>query len=126
MSTNTPQKQRRGFLSRFGLSAKKWESKNTPAASEITQSDSIMYGAGTTTVASLMSSGSRKARTRQSIYDQWSMMEADPIVSSSVSLLVTAALGGHETSGELVFIEKSPSIIDDKQLSDLVDEIKAD
>lgn len=126
MSTNTPQKQRRGFFSRFGLSAKKWESENTPAASEITQSDSIMYGAGTTTVASLMSSGSRKARTRQSIYDQWSMMEADPIVSSSVSLLVTAALGGHETSGELVFIEKSPGIIDNKQLSDLVDEIKAD
>lgn len=126
MTTDSPQKQRRGILSRLGLSAKKWESENLPASSEISPSDTMLYGAGMTTVASLMASGNRKARTRQAIYDQWSQMEADPIVSSGVTLLVTSALGGHETSGELVFIERKPAEKPNEQMDALVDDIRRD
>lgn len=125
MPNQTP-KQRRGLLSILGISSKKWESDNLPSASEITPSDTMLYGAGMTTVASLMASGTRKARTRQAIYDQWSQMEADPIVSSGVTLLVTSALGGHETNGELVFIERKPTSDDSKQLDKIVEEISAD
>lgn len=125
MPTQTP-KQRRGLLSRLGLSARQWESTNLPSASEITPSDAVMFGAGTTTVASLMGGGSRSARSRQAIYDQWSQMEANPIISAGITLLVTAALGGHETSGELVFIERRPGVDDDDQLARIVDEIRAD
>ena len=108
--TTTSKAQRRGLLSRLnlfgGTSAKKWEAENVVPASDITQNLSVMYGSGMTTVASLMSSGKRAARSRDQIYSDWAQMESDPIVSTSIGLLVTSALGGHETSGELVFIEK--------------------
>ena len=126
MPTQTPPKQRRGILSKLGLSARKWESENLPASNEIQPADSMLYGAGMTTVASLMASGMRKARTRQAIYDQWSQMESDPIVSSGVTLLVTAALGGHETNGDLVFIEKKSSVKEGDRRAAIVDEIRDD
>lgn len=126
MTTESSQKQRRGILSRLGLSAKKWENENLPASNEISPADTMLYGAGMTTVASLMASGSRKARTRQAIYDQWAQMEADPIVSSGVTLLVTSALGGHETNGELVFIERKPSEHKSEKLDQMVSDIQRD
>lgn len=86
----------------------------------------MLYGAGTTTVASLMASGTRQARTRQAIYNKWSQMEADPIVSSAVKLLVTSALGGHETTGDVVFIEKRPAAEKDERLGKIVEEIRED
>ncbi|MDF0607276.1 hypothetical protein HZU77_016850, partial [Neisseriaceae bacterium TC5R-5] len=69
----------------------------------------FFYGAGTTTVASLLYSGRREARDRQVIYNKWAQMESDPIISTALLLLVTGALGGHETNGELVFIEQKDS-----------------
>ncbi|PAU79244.1 hypothetical protein CK498_02415 [Halomonas salipaludis] len=86
----------------------------------------MLYGAGTTTVASLMASGTRQARTRQAIYNKWSQMESDPIVSSAVKLLVTSALGGHETTGDIVFIEKRPVADENDQLGKLVEDIRED
>ncbi len=86
-----------------------------------------MYGAGVTSVASLLSlRGKRGARTRQIIYEKWMRMEGDPIISSAIQLLVTAALGGHETSGDLVFIEKKTEFQEDAKLSKFVDEIRED
>ncbi|KDB52046.1 hypothetical protein X805_24160 [Sphaerotilus natans subsp. natans DSM 6575] len=52
-------------------------------------------------------------RDRQSIYSTWTRMLRDPIVSTAIKLHVTAALGGHETSGDVVFIEEAPGISDD-------------
>lgn len=53
-------------------------------------------------------------------------MESDPIVSAAVKLLVTSALGGHETSGGIVFIEKKADIIGkSRQLEQVVDQISA-
>lgn len=121
-----PKKQRRTWLSSlFGGNTKGYE-KDTATASDINPTDTMMYGAGMTTVASLMSSGNRKARTRQAIYDQWSMMEGDPIVSTSLGLLVTAALGGHETTGDTVFLEKRPQYTDCDKMKKIVDEVSAD
>lgn len=126
MPKSSPSGHRRGFLSRLGIGAKKWENEHLPESHEITPADTMLYGAGTTTVASLLASGNRQARTRQAIYDKWAQMEADPIVSSAVKLLVTSALGGHETSGDIVFIEKRPAAEKDEQLGKMVDDIRED
>ncbi|AJG18833.1 putative portal protein [Cupriavidus basilensis] len=66
------------------------------------------------------------ARSRAQIYQKWSFMEGDPIISSAIGLLVTSALGGHETSGDVVFIEKTPAAEKDKRLANMVDEINDD
>lgn len=44
------------------------------------------------------------ARTRQQIYMMWEIMQKDPQVAEALSLHVTAALGGHETTGDMIFI----------------------
>lgn len=61
--------------------------------------------AETLTTKSLVGGGVISARDRQHLYDKYQQMQFDPIVSGALRLHVTAALGGHETSGDLVFIE---------------------
>jgi hypothetical protein len=57
------------------------------------------------------------ARSRMMIYEDWQFMLADPIIATAIELQVTAALGGHETSGDVVFIETKPDASDaDKAL----------
>lgn len=43
-------------------------------------------------------------RTRQQIYTMWELMQRDPQVAEAMSLHVTAALGGHESTGDMIFI----------------------
>ena len=43
-------------------------------------------------------------RTRKQIYSQWQIMQTDPQIAEALSLHVTAALGGHETTGDVIFI----------------------
>ena len=43
-------------------------------------------------------------RTRQDIYSTWELMQKDPQIAEALSLHVTAALGGHETTGDMIFI----------------------
>lgn len=43
-------------------------------------------------------------RTRQDIYRRWQMMQKDPQIAEGLSLHVTAALGGHESTGDVIFI----------------------
>lgn len=124
--SNTPIKKDASSFGRFGMTARRWLSSFITPAKQITEADSIMYGAGTTTVAALLGTGKRAARARQGIYEKWSMMEGDPIVSTALMLLVTSALGGHETSGDIVFIEKTASAKKDKRLSRITEEIAAD
>lgn len=64
-------------------------------------------GADTMTTAALAGNGVISARARQQIYAKYQQMMFDPVVSSALRIHVTAALGGHETSGDLVFIEPS-------------------
>lgn len=107
------------------MKAKAWITGNVAPVEDIKLSDAYSYD-GQTTISALLGSGRRQARTRQAIYQKWSYMEADPIISTALSLLVTAALGGHETTGDTVFIEKTSGTEKDKQLSAMVDEIKQD
>lgn len=123
MPKNNELEKKPGFLSKFGMGSRRWKSSNIDPAKEITQADTVIYGAGTTTVASLLGYGKKTARDRQSIYYKWAHMESDPICSTALMLLVTTALGGHETSGQLVFIEKTPEAEKDKRLARVVDEI---
>jgi len=121
--SNTPVVKAPGALARLGVTARRWASSFTAPAQQINQSDTFMYGAGTTTVAALLGSGSRGARARQVIYEKWSLMEGSPIVSTALGLLVTSALGGHETSGDLVFVEQSAAAKKNKSLAAIADEV---
>jgi len=112
-----------GFFAKFGLGAKAWTAQNVEPAQEITQGNTYLYGAGTTTVASLLGYGRNSARARQLIYRKWMLMEGDAIVSAACRLLVTAALGGHETNGDMVFIEPTPDAKKNKRLSEVVEDI---
>ncbi|MDA3977611.1 hypothetical protein, partial [Gallibacterium sp. AGMB14963] len=64
------------------------------------------------------------SRSRRDIYQQWLKMEKDPIISTALKAHVTAALGGHETKGDLVFIEtESTASNEDKKI---IEELKGD
>ncbi|MEN6630036.1 MAG: hypothetical protein ABFC42_10350, partial [Sulfuricella sp.] len=82
--SNAPLKQAPGVLSRLGMSARRWASSFIAPSRQIKESDTFLYGAGSTTVASLLGTGKRSARSRQIIYDKWSTMESDPIVSTAL------------------------------------------
>ena len=107
------------------VSSKRWRSIFGGAASEIRPSDPFIYGAGATTVAALLGNAKKQARPRQEIYRKWEEMESDAIVSTALTMLVTAALGGHETSGDLVFIEPTAAAQGDSRLTKIVEEIAA-
>lgn len=77
------------------------------------------------TTSSLMGNGDVNARTRQAIYSKYQVMLSDPIVSGAIRIHVTAALGGHETSGDLVFIEAKPEAKKNEAAKKIVDEISA-
>lgn len=88
--------------------------------------DDLGLGYDGVTVSMLLGSGKRQARSRAEIYQKWHYMMGDPIVSSALRLHVTQALGGHETSGDTVFIEVNPDIHGDKAAVKLAEEINKD
>lgn len=49
-------------------------------------------------------------RTRKQIYTLWRTMQKDPQIAEALSLHITAALGGHETTGDVIFIAPSSHI----------------
>jgi hypothetical protein len=108
----------------MGTKAKSWIAGNVAPADAISLSDAFAYD-GQTTISALLGSSNRMARSRQAIYEKWSFMESDPIISSALTLQVTAALGGHETTGDTVFIEKTAEANKNKQLGAMVDDISA-
>jgi len=117
----------RGFLSGLlGITSKRWSAKNISPANEITQEDSWLYGAGSTSVSALLKAGNKTAMARQSVYEIWQEMEADAICSTAMMLLTTAALGRHENTGQSVYIEKKPEIAGNKKLEALVDSISSE
>lgn len=76
--------------------------------------------AETLTTKSLTGNGVVGARSRQLLYEKYQRMAADPVVSGSTRLHVTAALGGHETTGDLVFIEEAPELKGNAQAAAIV------
>jgi hypothetical protein len=117
-TTDEPRGKSKGFLSKlFGSRA----DNNT--ISETEQIDSFTDGM---TVSMLLGNAKRPARNRQQLYYKWMEMSGDPIISTALRLHVTAALGGHETSGDVVFIETAPDAKEDKQKAKIAEEISAD
>ena len=51
-----------------------------------------------------------RRRSRIQIYTTWMQMQRDPTIAAALSLHVTAALGGHESRGDTVFMVPSASI----------------
>lgn len=93
----------------------------------VAEVDKSGFGFGETlSTAALLGNGVDGSRTRQAVYLKYQQMLADPVVSGAVRNHVTAALGGHETSGDLVFIEAKPEAKKDKAASKLVEEIAQD
>lgn len=115
-----------GVLARVGTSAKRWAASFISPSKQINQSGGMELGAWPTTVASLLRGGKRQVRTRDAIYGKWSEMESDAIVSTALSLLVTSALGGNETSGDIVYIETKASAKSDKRLASIAEEVSKD
>jgi hypothetical protein len=115
----------KGLLKRIGGAAKSFFSKADKNAQEINQAEALAYDGGSS-ISTLLGSGRRMARSRMQIYQKWSFMEGDAVVSSALRLHVTSALGGHETTGDVIFIEKTPETEKNKQLAGIVDEISAD
>lgn len=108
------------FLQRLGLGKPKAKPVDASLSEQITPALAMSFGATSTSAASLMGSGKRSVRARHQIYEKWGQMESDPIVSTALMLLCTAALGGHETTGGLVFIEPTAKASEDENLAELV------
>jgi hypothetical protein len=113
-----------GLFGKMGTSAKKWFSGNVEKVDDLGTDDPYAFDFGAAS-QSLLGTGRRAARMRAQIYQKWSFMEGDPIVSGALSLIVTSALGGHETTGNTVFIEKKAETIKNIKLAKMVDEIDA-
>jgi len=74
----------------------------------------------------LISDPANPARQRIDIYNKFTQMSHNALISSAVKILVTSALGGHESTGDVVFIESRKTKKTDKATADLLEEIKAD
>ena len=79
------------------LAASKAAAKRLVGVSEDTANLTEDYALGydTVSVATLLGSGKRQARSRAQIYQKWHYMAGDPIIATVLRLHVTCALGGH-------------------------------
>lgn len=51
-----------------------------------------------------------RRRDRRTILTTWALMQHDPTIAAALNLHVTAALGGHESRGDVVFMTPAPNI----------------
>lgn len=51
-----------------------------------------------------------RRRDRKTILSTWAVMQHDPTIAAALNLHVTAALGGHETRGDVVFMSATSAI----------------
>lgn len=92
--------------------------------SHVAELDRSGFGyADTLTTASLMGSGVIEARPRQAIHLKYQQMMAGPVISGALRTHVTAALGGYETSGNVMFIESTVAARGNARQEKLVSEI---
>jgi hypothetical protein len=75
------------------------------------------------TSTAILLGGNNQARSRQQIYAKYQQMIHDPIISAALRLHVTAALGGHESKGQVLFVECTPEAAKDAKKKAIVDEL---
>lgn len=112
-----------GLLSSLGITQKQWTETNITPIASLSDNEVFSYGEGFATISSLLTNENALARSRQQLYQQWAAMEATPICATAVKILTTTALGGHENTGQAVFLEKTPAALKDKRLAKIADEI---
>lgn len=78
------------------------------------------------TSTAILLGNNNEARSRQQIYAKYQQMMNNSFISTGLRLHVTAALGGHESKGEVLFIECSPEAAKDPKKKAIVDEINDD
>lgn len=117
----------KGWLSRAKAVAKELLgfTDEVEQGNELAQADGY-FGYDHVTVSTLLGTGKRQARSRADIYTKWHYMAGDPIIATALRLHVTMALGGHETTGDTVFIEPTPEAETDKTRKKYADEIAKD
>lgn len=111
------------LLQALGFTKKAFLAENVEPIANLNQTDLLAYGEGYATVSTLLNTELKPTRTRQQIYQKWAAMESDPLCSSALKILVTAALGGHENTGQMVFLEKTATSLEDKQSEKIADEL---
>lgn len=112
-------------VAKLGMSARQWALKNLAPAEQISPGDALAWGSGPASISTLLASGDDgEPRDRKSIYEKWTRMERSALCSAAMKMLVTTALGGHETTGDVVMIEKSPEAEKDKAQAAIVDDMK--
>ena len=80
-------------------------------SSEITRvADASNTFADSITISQVLGMGGSEFRARYDLYQLYQRMIQDPIINAALNLHVTQSLGGHETTGDVVFIEKKPNI----------------
>jgi hypothetical protein len=80
----------------------------------------------TLTTSALMGNGVTTARSRQQIYQKYQQMMSDPIVGGALRMHVTAALGGDQSTGDLVILEPTATAKETAALEKLVKEVGDD
>ncbi|PTQ87086.1 hypothetical protein [Agitococcus lubricus] len=78
------------------------------------------------TSTAILLGNNNEARSRQQIYAKYQQMMNNSFISAGLRLHVTAALGGHESKGEVLFIECSTEASKDPKKKAIVDEINND
>lgn len=120
--------QKSGWMSRAKKVAKDMfglvEDDNGSAAGEIMRADGA-YNYDAVSISMLLGTGKRAARSRIDIYTKWHYMAGDPIIATALRAHVTMALGGHETTGETVFIEPTAEAEADKGRMKIVEDLQA-
>ena len=76
------------------------------------------------TISQVLSALEMPARSRTEIYQQYLYMLGDPVIGAALNLHVTQALGGHETTGDVIFIEAAPTTTENERK--LVEQIQND
>lgn len=119
-----PESNEKGWLSRA-----KGFAKNILVGAEEIDSLREDFGYGSydgMSVSTILSSSKKPLRDRTQIYQKWHFMLGDPIISSAIRLHVTQALGGHETTGDTIFIERRSDIAETDPRAKIVAEIAQD
>jgi len=75
---------------------------------------------------SILLGGNSEARSRQQIYAKYQQMQQNSFINAGLRLHVTAALGGHESKGDVIFIECTPEAEKDPKKKQIIADLNHD
>lgn len=96
-----------GFLSHFTHSAR---SAQAPAMTANLQNIDSRYENCEVFSLGVNEDKELRRRDRRTILTTWALMQHDPTIAAALNLHVTAALGGHESRGDVVFMTPAANI----------------